>query len=135
MASLNGVEVLEERPVEAAAGDDAQPVGGVVEQLDVAHVGAGDRDGRIHDLEEQRCRVARLDQARADLLELRHGGQIVEQAGLAAPKRRLDLLALGEVERDPDETDGPAIAVAAHSPAFPSQRVSPSGIRTRNSAS
>ena len=119
VAFLNRVEELEERAVEAAARHDAQPAGGVVEQLDVAHVGAGDRDGRIDDLEEQRRRIARLDQARADLLELRHGGQIREQARLAVPKRRLDLLAFREVERDPDEPDGPAIVVAAHSPAFP----------------
>ena len=72
-----------------------------VQQLDVAHVGGGDRDGGVHDLVEQRARVAVADELRAHLLEPPHAGQVGGQS-LLGP------LAFGDVPRDTDDPERPA---------------------------
>ena len=76
LSVVDGVEELEERRVEAAAGLDLERPGTPVEELDVAHVGGGDGDGGVHDLEQERRRVPVMDQPVAHLLKPPHAGQV-----------------------------------------------------------
>ena len=94
---VDGVEEFEERGFESAAGHDLEGGGAAVKKLNVAHVGGRNRNGRVHDLQEQRVRIAVPDQLRAHFLEPPHAGQV---GGQPLPGS----LALGDLEEENRET-------------------------------
>ncbi len=72
---------------EPAARDELERARPLIEQLDVAHVGGGDGDGGVHDLQQERGRVAILGQPGAHLLESFHADQVGGQPRLALAQR------------------------------------------------
>src|SRR5262245_2240271 len=68
------VEEVQERPLETALGSNAQLI--AFEQLDVAHVAAGDLDGGIDDLLQDNSQFAGLPETHAQLLQPLHGGEL-----------------------------------------------------------
>ena len=78
LLAVDRVEELEKRPLEPPLRGDPQQI--TVEQLDVAHLGAGDLDGGIKDLVQQQRKIAGLQQARTHLLHPRMSSRLWRSA-------------------------------------------------------
>src|SRR5262245_49070506 len=98
MPFVHFAEKCQKRSIKTAIGDDLEDA--ILEQLDVAFVGAGDIDRGAQNLVQQGGKMVRLDQARTDLLHASDSCQLNGEPLLALTQSAFSALAVADVPQD-----------------------------------